>query len=186
MTAFDQECVERVLAGEPRFFEELVRRYTRFGGAIAYGVVGDFQQAEDVLQEAFFKAFRALPTLRQPERFKVWFAGIVRSHALDALRKRRSRGRREVGLYDFGDVVTSAVVSPEISPDERQTLREEREQILKSISELPEDDRLMIVLKHLEGLSYKEIAQVTTTTVSAVESRLFRARRALKEKLPRK
>lgn len=186
MTPLDQECVERVLAGEPGYFEELVRRYTRFGGAIAYGVIGDFQQAEDVLQEAFFKAFRALPTLREHTKFKVWFAGIVRSQALDALRKRRSYRRREVGGGDFEELASRSLVSSAIPEDERQSLSEERDEILKAIAELPDEDRLMIVLKALENLSYKEIADVAGVTVAAVESRLFRARRALREKLPRR
>jgi RNA polymerase sigma-70 factor (ECF subfamily) len=91
MSLEDKQYVEGVLAGDPGSFERLVEKYNRMGGAIAYGVLGDYQRAEDVVQEAFFKAFRALGKLRDPARFKVWFAEIVRTDAIDKLRRRRER-----------------------------------------------------------------------------------------------
>ena len=90
MYSEDREYVERILAGELDVFESLVRKYNRLGGAIAYGILGDFHQAEDVVQDAFIHAFRSLPNLRDGSRFRAWFAGVVRSRALDALRRRRS------------------------------------------------------------------------------------------------
>ena len=76
-------------AGEPEAFEALVRKYNRVGGAIAYAIVGDFHLAEDVVQESFLRAFRSLSALREPDRFRFWFAELVRSRAIDALRRRR-------------------------------------------------------------------------------------------------
>ena len=83
----DTENVERVLAGDVDAFENLVRKYNRLGGAVAYGILGDFQLAEDVVQESFMKVFRRLDQLRDPDRFRPWFCGIVRKQAIDALRK---------------------------------------------------------------------------------------------------
>lgn len=173
-------AVARVLAGEPECFEALVRRFTRLGGAIAFGILGDYQLAEDVLQEAFFKAFRALSTLKDPGKFKVWFSGIVRSTALDEFRKQQARGLK---ARPGGGLRDSEFEALDSSPLDRQVEEEVRQKVLETIGQLPEDDRLVIVLKYMEGLSYKELAEVLGSTVSAVESRLFRARQVLKSKL---
>ena len=181
MVIEDRDCVARVLAGELEFFEALVHKYTRLGGAIAFGILGDFQLAEDVIQEAFFKAFRSLSALKNRSKFRAWFSGIVRSVALDVLRRRRSHG--DVKANDRSGERLSEVAAREPSPLEQQIQYEMRHKVLESVQQLPKDDRLVIVLKYMEGLSYKEVAEAAGTTVSAVESRLFRARQVLKSKL---
>jgi RNA polymerase sigma-70 factor (ECF subfamily) len=189
MYSEDKDLVERILAAEPRAFESLVRKYNRLGGAIAYSIVKDFHLAEDVVQESFLKAFRSLHGLREPEKFKYWFAGLVRSKAVDLLRQRRSRAAAELPECDVGrrglrQDLAGAAAAPAAASGEEELLREEsRARILEAIGDLPEEDRLVVVLKHMEGLSYKEIAELTETSVGAVESRLFRARQALRKKL---
>ncbi len=179
MVIEDRVCVERVLGGETQCFEILVHKYTRLGGAIAFGILGDFQLAEDAIQEAFFKAFRSLSALKNPARFRAWFAGIVRSVAVDVLRRRRSRGSfGESGSAGLDEA--PALGSP---PLEQQIHDEVRHKVLETVRQLPRGDRLVIVLKYMEGLSYKEVAEAAGTTISAVESRLFRARQVLKSKL---
>jgi RNA polymerase sigma-70 factor (ECF subfamily) len=178
MFSEDREYIERILAGEPEAFEFLVRKYTRFGAAVAFAITGDHHLAEDVVQESFVKALDSLGSLREPEKFRYWFGGLVRSKSLDCLRRRRAHGT--IPLEDTGE----SGVSRE-SPVEAELERDElRERILEAIVDLPEQDRLVVVLKHLEGLSYREIAELLETTVSAVESRLFRARQTLRRKLP--
>lgn len=177
----DRQLVEATLEGDVEAFTTLVKKYNRLAGAISFGVCGDFQAAEDVVQEAFLKAYRGLRNLRDPSKFKVWFAGIVRSKAIDYVRQRKSFCSFQesgAGGHDFEQYSTESV--------EDLLLREEfRSKILEAIQGLPEDDRLVVTLKHMEGLSYAEIADVTGTTVSAVESRLFRARQALRRRLER-
>ena len=181
MFSEDRDYVERILAGEPEVFESLVRKYNRLGGAIAFGILGDFHLAEDVVQDAFITAFRALSSLREPGKFRFWFVGLVRSKALDALRHRRTR--ETVALPD--DLPSGGSFGPQ-SPVEEEHLREEvRQKVLDAVKELPPEDRTVVVLKHMEGLSYKEIAEVTGATLSSVESRLFRARNSLRKKLDR-
>ncbi len=176
----DRELVQMVLLGDLDAFNQLVRKYNRMAGAIAYGICGDFQAAEDIVQEAFFKAYRGLETLKDPGKFRVWFAGIVRTRAIDHVRQRKS-------FWSFPS--SSSGSSTEIeafteeSPQDLFMREEFRTKILEAIRGLPEEDRLVITLKHMEGLSYKEIAEITCTTVSSVESRLFRARSALRKKL---
>jgi RNA polymerase sigma-70 factor (ECF subfamily) len=176
----DRELVARVLAGDLDAFDGLVRKYNRMAGAIAFGVCGDFQTAEDIVQEAFLKAFRSLGALKDPRRFRVWLAGIVRNKGIDCVRERKRHwpmpseealAAADAGLFDAD------------TPQELFLREEFRSKVLDAIRTLPEEDRLVVTLKHMEGLSYKEIAEITGTSVSAVESRLFRARRALRTKL---
>ena len=197
MLAEDREYVERVLAGEPEVFEQLVRKYNRLGGAIAYGVLSDFHLAEDVVQDAFIRAFEALDSLKEPDRFRAWFAGIVKRRSIDVLRQRKNPRIRaaslEAGCADaeeggsLGSTVSSDSRRPGQSPDDSQldaaVHAERRRQVLECISGLDENDRIIVSLKHMEGLSYREIAELMETSVSAVESRLFRARRVLRKKL---
>ena len=197
MLAEDREYVERVLAGEPEVFEQLVRKYNRLGGAIAYGVLSDFHLAEDVVQDAFIRAFEALDSLKEPGRFRVWFAGIVKRRSIDVLRQRKNPRIRAASLEaggadageggSLGSTVSSDSRRPEQSPDDSQldaaVHAERRRQVLECISGLDENDRIIVSLKHMDGLSYREIAELMETSVSAVESRLFRARRVLRKKL---
>ena len=197
MLAEDREYVERVLAGEPEVFEQLVRKYNRLGGAIAYGVLSDFHLAEDVVQDAFIRAFEALDSLKEPGRFRVWFAGIVKRRSIDVLRQRKNPRIRAASLEaggadageggSLGSTVSSDSRRPEQSPDDSQldaaVHAERRRQVLECISGLDENDRSIVSLKHMDGLSYREIAELMETSVSAVESRLFRARRVLRKKL---
>jgi RNA polymerase sigma-70 factor (ECF subfamily) len=184
MSLEDKECVEGVLRGESHLFERLVEKYNRMGGAIAYGTVGDFQLAEDIVQDSFLRAFQALASLRDPSKFKVWFAGIVRSRSIDAVRSRR-REKAAGDLGAAGGVAPRTGLRAAPSAEDHEVREESRQKILQALAELPVEDRTVLVLKHMEGLSYREIAEVTGGTVSAVESRLFRARHALRKKLSR-
>ncbi|MGQ9591685.1 MAG: RNA polymerase sigma factor [Planctomycetota bacterium] len=177
MCSEDRELVERVLAGEPEAFEGLVRRYNRMAGSIAYAILKDFHLAEDAVQDAFLKAFSSLPSLRDPAQFKFWFAELVRSKALDALRRKKTASSR-IERRGAAEALRAAR-----SAEEDEIREELRARVRAAIEELPEADRLAVVLKHLEGMSYREIAELTGTTVGAVESRLFRARQALKRVL---
>ena len=86
----DRQLVQLVLNGDLQAFDKLVRKYNQMAGAISYGICGDFQLAEDIVQEAFLKAYHSLANLKDPGRFRVWFAGIVRSKAIDQIRQRKS------------------------------------------------------------------------------------------------
>jgi RNA polymerase sigma-70 factor (ECF subfamily) len=188
MVSEDREYVERILAGEPEVFEALVRKYNRMAGAIAFGIIGDFHEAEDVTQEAFLKAFRVLHTLRDAGRFRGWFAGLVRTKALDALRKKGSR--TEVGVVEDAVSVEASGLAERLhgvgqfrSLEDDPAREESKQKVLEAIRELPREDRIVVTLKHMEGLSYKEISDITGASVSSIESRLFRARQQLRKRL---
>ena len=182
MIAEDREYIDRVLSGEAGAFEGLVRKYNRMAGAIAYGMVGDFSAADDIAQESFLTAFRSLGRLRDPAKFKVWLAGIVRSRGIDWLRRRKSSPAAPFSqVFAEGDDEPTIEGEPTSPAAEDVYARLElREKVLEAIANLPPEDRTVVTLKHMEGLSYKEIADLTGSSVSAVESRLFRARKALR------
>jgi len=183
----DRETIERVLAGDPEAFNVLVRKYSRMAGAIAFGIAGDFSSAEDIVQDAFLKAYRSLGALRDRDKFRVWLAGIVRTGALDFLRRRKATPVLPFSQVfpegDGGILGDSEPAGP--ASEDLQIQKETREKVLEAVRELAQEDRLVVTLKHMEGLSYKEIAELTRSTVAAVESRLFRARQELKRKLDR-
>jgi RNA polymerase sigma-70 factor (ECF subfamily) len=190
MIAEDREYIDRVLAGDLAAFDGLVRKYNRMAGAIAFGIVGDFSSADDVVQDAMLQAYRDLGKLRDREKFKVWLAGIVRSRSIDWLRRRKALPAMPFSqAFPDGPDGEKGVESSEDlelhSPpvEELYAQKELRDKVLDAIRNLPEDDRVVVTLKHMEGLSYKEIAELVGTTVSAVESRLFRARQDLRKKL---
>jgi RNA polymerase sigma-70 factor, ECF subfamily len=184
MITEDREYIDRVLSGEASAFDVLVRKYNRMAGAIAFAIVRDFGAAEDIVQEAFLKAYQSLGTLRDIDKFKVWLAGIVRSRSLDWLRRRRSARSVPFSQAFLGDDDGQAEAGLEAPPAEELFLRTEtQEKILDAIRSLAQEDRIVVTLKHMEGLSYKEIAELTSSTVPAVESRLFRARQELRKKL---
>ncbi len=195
MIAEDREYIDRVLSGDAKAFEGLVRKYSRMAGAIAYAIAGDFSAAEDIVQDAFLKAFCSLKNLRDQDRFKVWLAGIVRSRAIDWLRQRRGArvvpfaqafgGRSERAGSEEEDAEAARVCDPSPPMDELFDKRELRQKILGALRSLSEEDRVVVSLKYMDGLSYREIAELTGATESAVESRLFRARQALRKKLDR-
>ena len=162
MIAEDREYIDRVLSGEVSAFDGLVRKYNRMAGAIAYAVVGDFSSADDIVQDAFLAAYRNLGRLRDQGKFKVWLAGIVRSRAIDWLRRRKASRvaslpqvfpEDEGGAPAHGEPVAPGV-------EEQYARRELREKILEAIGSLPEEDRVVVTLKHMEGLSYMEIAEL--------------------------
>lgn len=175
----DRDLIERARAGDVEAFERLVRKYSRFGGAIAFGVVRDLDLAEDIVQEAFLRVYESLGTVRDPDRFRGWFASLVRRRAIDASRSRKAHAAIE-------DLPSEPAHKEEdgVSMAEEPVLRDERrKRVLDAIGALPDADRMVLVLKHMDGLSYKEIAEITGDSIASVESRLFRARRALRERL---
>jgi RNA polymerase sigma-70 factor (ECF subfamily) len=174
MSVEDRELVGRTLQGDREAFERLVEKYEDMAGAIA-GAIGG-RASEDLVQDAFLQAFASLRTLRDPRRFRPWLAGIVRAKAIDWLRRKRASPEIRADV--------SAVPSSRSDrPDDRVEQEETSRIVWEAIEDLAEDYREVLVLRHWGRLSYEEIARITGSTVPAVESRLFRARKALKKRL---
>jgi RNA polymerase sigma-70 factor (ECF subfamily) len=168
----DELLVRRVLAGETQAFARLVERHRDRLARYAVRMLGDLADAEDALQDTFVRAFRSLPRCR-PEGFGSWLFAILvnrcRTHAA-----RRAR-REEVVVTSEAAVAGAFVPSPEA--------HEWRHAIAWALDQLPTDQREAFLLKHVEGLSYDDMQQLTGTRVPALKMRVFRAREELRRLL---
>jgi len=179
----DAALIRRFKAGEGKAFELLVARHTRFAGAVATSVTGDYHAGLDVVQEAFIKVLDGIWQLDDPGRFRGWLRNVVRTTALDHLRRRKVTGRSAEALPGQDEETGEPLPAPDLKPDDVLARGELREQVRAEIAELPETQREVVYLKYLEGLSYEEIASATGLTVNTIESRLFRARAKLRKRL---
>lgn len=175
----DRAVVDDACAGDAGAFETLVVRYQGRLVSFAAALIGDPGAAEDVAQEAFVRAWRGLARFRGESSFKTWLYRIATNVARTHL-ERRSRQARVVSrsLDDEGQSPAAGEV-PSAAPDAEASLVT-RETIDRALGELPEELRLALVLRDVEGLEYKEIADLTGAPMGTVESRIFRARRRLR------
>lgn len=179
----DGELIRRTQLGQTQAFDQLIDRYARYAAAVAYGVLGDSHQAADVAQEAFLKAYRKLSALDDPDRFKSWLRQLVRNTALDWRRRQKNHLSLDDTSPDTGHGQAIEPVADAPQPAQSMQRSELRALIRARIEDLPANQREVVALKYLEGLSYEDIAQITNSTVSSVESRLHRARAKLRETL---
>jgi RNA polymerase sigma-70 factor (ECF subfamily) len=184
----ESELVSRAQAGEDEAFADLVSRYQSKIYRLAKNITQNNEDAEDVLQEAFLKAYSHLAGFQRNSRFYTWIVRIAVNEALMKLRKRRSD--RTVPLDEPVDTGEEAVAREiavwEDNPEQRYS-HEEMQQILDdAVDELKPDFRTVFVLRDIEELSTEETAETLGISVPAVKSRLLRARLALREKLTRK
>lgn len=181
----DQILVERVQQGDKQAFGLLVTKYQRKLIRLISRLIRDPAEVEDVAQEAFIKAYRALPNFRGDSAFYTWLYRIGINAAKNYL---ATRGRRppttteydseEVENFDYGEPLRDQ------STPERVLMSKQIGATVEAAMEaLPEDLRNAIVLRELDGLSYEEIAQVMDCPIGTVRSRIFRAREAIAEKL---
>ena len=179
------QLVSDAKAGNYSAFEELVNRYEKKIYRLGMNITGNREDAEDVLQDAFLKAFEHLPEFREDSRFYTWITRIAVNEALMKLRKRRSS--REMSMEDSedenGDVMVREFADWKPNP-EQQFAQSELEGILQgAVSSLPPGFRTVFYLRDVEGLSTEETAELLDLTVGAVKARLFRARLRLREEL---
>ena len=183
MSDEDRDAVRRVQAGETEAFEVLVEKYKRKTFRLAYSVLRDQEEALDVAQEAFVKAFRSLPKFKGDSAFYTWLFRITMNLALDRRRQRatrlRSMGGEEVSPEEWER--TAVATGPR--PDDEAAGAERRERIGRALASLPEHHRSIIILSDIEGLSYREIAEVLAIPMGTVMSRLHNARKRLREAL---
>lgn len=178
--ATDQQLVVRVQEGDKRAFDLLVLKYQLKVHAIVSRFVRDTDEVADVVQEAFIKAYRALPKFRGESQFYTWLYRIAVNTAKNYL---VSRSRRPPGSdvdIDDAEYYSGSEYLKDLGTPENQLFRDELESVIvKSIAELPEDLRTAVTLREYEGLSYEEIAEIMECPVGTVRSRIFRARETI-------
>jgi RNA polymerase sigma-70 factor (ECF subfamily) len=180
----DRELVQRVQKGEKNAFDVLVRKYQFKIIKLISRYVHDPNEAMDVAQEAFLKAYRALPGFRGESAFYTWLYRIAINTAKNYL---VAQGRRppgsDIDAHDAEQYEGQSLLKEYETP-ERLLLKDEIEAtVFKAIEELPEDLRTAITLRELEGMSYEEIAQAMGCPIGTVRSRIFRARESIDAKL---
>ena len=180
----DQELVRRVQAGDQTAFNLLVLKYQHRVLKLVGRFVNDASEAEDVAQEAFLKAYRALASFRGDSAFYTWLYRIAINTAKNALVSQRRRPVDfDLDLQDPEQYDRHARLKESDTPEGVLLTEEIRTVVEEAMEQLPEDLRTAIVLRELEGLSYEEIAEAMDCPVGTVRSRIFRAREAIDKKL---
>jgi RNA polymerase sigma-70 factor (ECF subfamily) len=177
----DAELVERVRKGEVRLFAELVGRYQDAVFGMALRFMHNPGEAEEVAQEAFLRVYRGLAGFKGEARFSTWLYRITWNLCADWLRRHRRSGRgAEHSIEDAADLADGRVDL------ERGLLAaEEKRKVREALDSLDEKYRSVIVLLYYQRLSYEDIASVLEVPLKTVETRLYRARRLLKQRLER-
>ena len=172
--------VRKVLGGDANAFETLVLEYEKNVYNIALRMTGNSEDAADMTQEAFIKAYNSLQSFRGDSKFSVWLYRIVSNVCLDFLRSKNRRPTVSLSVEDDDGEDTQLDVadesqSPELLLDRKLT----RESVRRGLDSLPPDYRQILLLREIQGLSYDEIAQALSLEVGTVKSRIFRARKRL-------
>jgi RNA polymerase sigma-70 factor (ECF subfamily) len=182
--ASDKKLVERVQKGDKGAFDLLVLKYQHKIVNLVMRYVRDPELALDITQEAFIKAYRALPRFRGDSAFYTWMYRIAVNTAKNHLAAQRRRPMDvELDLQDPEQYDLHAKLKETDTPEGLTLSNELQEIVERAIAALPEDLRTAIVLRELEGMSYEEIAQTMECPVGTVRSRIFRARDAIGKKV---
>ena len=181
----DQQLVERAQRGDKRAFELLVEKYQRKLGRLLSRLIRDPGEVEDVTQEAFIKAYRALPSFRGDSAFYTWLYRIGINTAKNYLvaMGRRAPTSTELEAEDAEGYAEGELLRDINTPESLLLSKEIAGTVNAAIESLPEELRSAIQLRELEGMSYEEIARMMDCPIGTVRSRIFRAREAIAERL---
>ena len=181
----DRQLVERAQRGDKRAFELLVEKYQRKLARLLSRFIRDPAEVEDVTQEAFIKAYRALPAFRGESAFYTWLYRIGINTAKNYLMAlgRRAPTSTEVEAEEAEGFEEGEQLRDINTPESVLLSNEIAETVNSTIEQLPEELRTAIQLREIEGMSYEDIAQVMNCPIGTVRSRIFRAREAIAERL---
>ena len=175
MEVSDYELIQKCLAGEQQYFEELVTRYKKLVYSVVYNMVSDKEEVNDISQEVFIRIYKALNRYNPEFKFSTWAVRITTNLCLDILRKKKLDS---VPIEEIGEVSTGSD-----TPETRYISKERSEKIRRAIAGLPEKYRVPVILFHQNGLSYEEMTRVLNEPMTIIKNRLYRARLMLREAL---
>ena len=176
---FENEIISSVLKGNVNDFEKLVTAYEKNVYNLALRMVGDPEDAADMTQETFIKAYRALSSFRGYSKFSSWLYRIASNVCLDFLRSRSRHPQVSLSTVDEDDRATFELPDMRQNPEEQLMKKLSMEAVRRGLEQLPEQQRQILVLRELGGLSYAELAQTLGLEEGTVKSRIFRARKRL-------
>ncbi|AEE91753.1 RNA polymerase, sigma-24 subunit, ECF subfamily [Tepidanaerobacter acetatoxydans Re1] len=177
----EKDLVRRAKRGDISAFEDLISGYEKKVYNTAYRFFNNAEDAMDVSQEIFIKIFTSLRRFREDSSFSTWLYRIAVNTCIDFLRKKREDVfpiKEEIAMDDKIKLGFQTEL-----PEEFVEKQETKQAIMKAISTLPEEQRICIILRDVQGFSYTEISDILSCSLGTVKSRLFRGRRALKENL---
>jgi len=173
----DQQLVERVQKGDKRAFDLLVLKYQHKIFAVISRFIRDHAEVQDVAQDAFIKAYRALPNFRGESAFYTWMYRIAINTAKNYLVARNRRPPASDVDVDDAEFFAGNDAMHEMNTPERNLLRDELQAVIdQAFRDLPEDLRMAVTLREIDGLSYEEIAEELDLPLGTVKAQLFRAR----------
>lgn len=177
----EKSIIARVLAGDTEAFEALVLENQKQVYNLALRMTGSEEDANDIAQEAFIRAFRSLASFRGDSKFSVWLYRLTSNICLDFLRSRRRKKTVSMSWFAADDDEPAELEIPDerFSPHTELERRELRSAIQRALARLPDDMREVLLLREVGGLSYDEIAVSLSLEEGTVKSRIFRARKKL-------
>jgi RNA polymerase sigma-70 factor, ECF subfamily len=184
--AADVELLKRVASGDEDAFRLLYERHHRLAYAVIYRHLGHSGEAEDLVQEAFLRVYRAADTYEPTAKFSTWFYTIVTNLCLNYKRtKARDRLRLLGGKGPDDDARLEEVAADDVAEHDSLDIEERARMVREAMDELPDNQRMVLILSRYEDKSYEEIAEILGTTVPAIKSLASRARGTLRDKLQR-
>jgi len=180
-----EDLMARIARGDDDAFETLVNRHQTSVLNLIYRFIGDRSQTKDLAQEVFLRVWQGAKTYKPEAKFTTWLYRITANLCLNELKSSRRKKWLQFPMSNLDHEVQSEEDLPDNSPSPEDLLlaKERRRQIANALQSLPENQRMALILKRYDALSYEEIAKVIGCSVSAVESLLVRAKRTLQEKL---
>ena len=175
----ERELVRKCRGGDARFYEPLVRAYEPPGLRLAFAMMGNLDDARDALQEAFIKTYQSLDRFDLRRPFGPWFFQILRNQCRDMLRSRQARFNVEA----LDEKLELRPADAQRGPERTRQRNAAREILWRALERIGEEHREVLVLKELQGFRYGEIARILEIPEGTVASRLFHARRALRDAL---
>ena len=182
MNVNDEILIEQINNGDLGAFDQLVARYETRVYTIAYRYSGNYNDANDLAQEAFIRVYRSIHSFRGESSFLTWLYRVVTNVCKDELRRRAKE--KTVSFDEIVENGSSPVVEGKSQPLEEAVLRNEwREEVQQILNSLTPEHRTIVIMRDIQGYSYEEIAYFLSCSLGTVKSRLSRARNVLKERL---
>lgn len=177
----DSDLIRLCLAGQQGAFDALVSRHYRGIYNMIYRMLGNSEDAADVTQEAFLRAYTRLDTFELGRSFPAWLKTIASNLSIDHLRKRKTQAGSAVSLEERLEAGVQHEDERAAAPDEQVVMADDSRRVLAAVHQLPEKQRAVLVLRHIEGMKLEEIAETLRMPLGTVKTMLFRGRAAVRE-----
>ena len=175
----EKKIIEKVLGGDANAFEELVLKYEKTVYNLALRMVGDRDDAFDMTQEAFIKAYGSLSSFRGDSKFSVWIYRITTNVCLDFLRSKSRKQQVSLTVSDDDEDAQLDIPDPSSDPEQQLMQKMSMQSVEEGLKTLPDKQRQILVMRELGGMSYAEIGKALSIEEGTVKSRIFRARKRL-------